>query len=107
GSPAPCGPAAWSQQAWNVKRLRWAGPLLVIGWTFATDWKPVPNQLDLAGWEPVFHPALSGDFVYVPGAGGTVWRISRDTGASASLNPFGTIDPLTFVAGPVTIDTNG
>jgi hypothetical protein len=107
GSPAPCGPAAWNQQVWNVKRLSWVHTRLAAQWTFSTDWKPVPNSVELAGWEPVFHPALGGDFLYVPGAGGTVWRVSRENKAATNLNPFGTVDPLTFSIGPVTIDTSG
>src|SRR4029450_5979514 len=59
------------------------------------------------GWEPVFHPALSSDYIYVPGAGGTVWKVRRDNGEASSLNPFGAVDPFTFVAGPVTIDGSG
>ena len=108
GTPAPCGPGAWDQQVWNVKRLNWIRKrFLVAAWTFTSDWKPIPNSLELAGWEPVFHSALSSDYVYVPGAGGTVWRVRRDNGSATSLNPFGGVDPLTFVAGPVTIDRNG
>ena len=107
GSPAPCGAAAWDQQVWNVKQLHWVHNLLATGWTFPSDWKPLPNSAELAGWEPVFHPALSGDFVYVPGAGGSVWKVRRDNGQAVSLNPFGTVDPLTFVAGPLTIDNSG
>jgi hypothetical protein len=107
GSPPPCGPAAWNQQVWNVKRLRWVHNLLAGAWTFASDWKPIPNNAELGGWEPVFHPALSSDFIYVPGAGGTVWRVRRDNGEANSLNPFGAVDPLTFVAGPMTIDGSG
>src|SRR5262245_6073292 len=108
GSPAPCGSAAWDQQVWNVKRLQWIrNRFLVAQWTFASDWKPVPNNVDLAGWEPVFHPALGGDYVYVPAAGGAVARVRRDDGQAANLNPFGSVDPLTFVAGPITIDASG
>src|SRR5262245_38827677 len=51
GSPAPCGPAAWNEQVWNVKKLRWVHNILAVDWTFPSDWKPVPNSLELAGWE--------------------------------------------------------
>ena len=34
---------------WNVKRLHWAGSRLVTEWTFTTDWKPIPNVVDLLG----------------------------------------------------------
>jgi hypothetical protein len=106
-APAPCGPFAWNQQVWNVKRLRWARNRFFVPWTFSSDWTPIPNTLELAGWEPVFHPALSSDFIYVPGAGGTVWKVRRDNGTASRLNPFSTVDPLSFVAGPITIDSSG
>ncbi len=107
GTPAPCGPQAWNQQVWNVKRLHWARNRFFAAWTFSTDWKPIPNALELLGWEPVFHPALGTDVIYVPGAGGTVWKVRRDDGKASNLNPFGSVDPLTFVAGPITIDSSG
>jgi hypothetical protein len=108
GSPFPCGPFAWDRQTWNVTRLHWSGRHLAAKWTTPTDWKPIPNVVGLLGWEPVFHPALSKDFVYMPGAGGTVWRVNRHNGKATRLNPFGgVIDPLTFVAGPLTIDRDG
>jgi hypothetical protein len=107
GTPAPCGPFAWNQQVWNVKRLRWARDRFFLPWTFSTDWKPIPNTMDLVGWEPVFHPALSSTFTYVPGAGGTIWKVRRDDGKAINLNPFDIVDPQTFVTGPITIDSSG
>src|ERR1700738_5089652 len=48
--------------------------------------KPAPDSgaggSGLSGWEPVFHPALAGDFLYVPGRGGSVFRVSKDTGSA-------------------------
>jgi hypothetical protein len=108
GTPSPCGPSAWDRQVWNVRRLHWTRRRLVTDWTFRSDWKPIPNAAGLFGWEPVFHPALGRDVVYVPGAGGTIWRVGRDTRTATRLNPFGnTVDPLTFVAGPLTVDDDG
>ena len=109
GTPSPCGPDAWNSQIWNVKRLHWSANNLVAQWTFQSDWKPEPNAGGwLGGWEPVFHPALTADSVYVPGAGGTIWKVDRTSGKGQQLNPFGTgIDPNTYVAGPLTIDPNG
>jgi hypothetical protein len=108
-APYPCGADAWDQQIWNVKRLHWKDGKLVTKWIFVSDWKPEPSARHLGGWEPVFHSALGEDFIYVPGAGGTVWKISRGKGkAKARLNPFGSIvNPNTFVAGPLTLDSNG
>ena len=108
GVPFPCGPSAWDRQVWNVKRLRWFRNRLITEWTFQTDWKPLLNAFGLLGWEPVFHPALGHDSVYVPGKGGTIWRVDRNTGRATRLNPFGRlVDPFTFVAGPLTLDGAG
>src|SRR5271166_4436000 len=117
----PCGPNAWNTMQWNVVRYDWVGrsnPVAV--WTFATDWKPEPNATNflegpgyvgLQGWEPVFHPALANGSLYVPGAGGTLWKVNTLTGkALAHINPFsGTpVNPAnTFVSGPLTADNSG
>ena len=95
-------------RTWHEKRLHWEGDpaQLVTKWDFATDWKPEP--LDLTSWEAVFHGALAGDFFYVPGAGGSIFKLDSGTGAQvARISPFGAIDPNTFVAGPPTVDDSG
>ncbi len=114
----PCGPNAWNLMDWNVVRYNWQGNNPVVAWTFPTDWKPEPNATDLllgfgglGGWEPVFHPVLANGYVYVPGAGGTVWKVNETTGQSQShINPFSgaSINPAnTYVSGPLTADSNG
>jgi hypothetical protein len=47
--------------------------------------------------------------VYVPGAGGTVFQLSRGSGHMiARFNPFGTtIDSSTFVSSPISVDAQG
>jgi hypothetical protein len=57
----------------------------------------------------VFHAALTSDSVWVPGAGGTVFKLSVGNGTvTARFNPFGsTIDPNTFVSSPITVDAQG
>jgi hypothetical protein len=109
GTPVPCGTAAWNHKVWNEQRLHWEGGALVPQWTFASDWKPEPDAGGFGGWEPVFHAALEAGAVYVPGAGGTVYRLDPGSGALlAHINPFGTtIDANTFVAGPLTVDSRG
>ena len=113
-----CGPNAWNRVQWNVVRYDWQQGAPVIAWTFATDWKPEPNGTNfllgyggLAGWEPVFHPALANGSLYVPGAAGTIWKVNKTTGqAEAHINPFsgGSITAAnTFVSGPLTADDNG
>jgi len=109
-APYPCGPDNWNNQTWNEKRLHWEGGSLVTKWEFASDWKPEPDASgELGDWEPVFHAAVSDQHVYVPGAGGTVWKLNKGAGQVEShINPFGkTVDPNTFVAGPLTADSEG
>jgi hypothetical protein len=114
----PCGPNAWNRLQWNVVRYDWTNGQPVAAWTFPSDWKPEPNGTNallgyggLGGWEPVFHPALANSFLYVPGAGGTIWKVDKSTGMAAShINPFSgkSIDPAsTFVSSPLTADDNG
>jgi hypothetical protein len=70
GEPAPCGPASASQQVWMERALRWRHGHLVPRWTFTSDWKPLPTS-----WEPMFQAAMTDRFLYVPGAGGTVFQL--------------------------------
>ena len=101
----PCGADAWGSLRWSVQRFTWSDQgALEPRWTFATDWAPVPQ----VGWEPVFHPVLAGDFVYAPGAAGTVWKINRADGTAVTqINPLGMFDANTYVAGPLTADDQG
>jgi len=118
----PCGPNAWNSMGWCEARFTWVGSTLTQQWSFESDWKPEPNgeyngvpgysSLGLAAWEPVFHPALANNFLYVPGAGGTVWKVDKNTGASvAHINPLsgvaGVVPANTYVAGPLSADSNG
>lgn len=108
GRPFPCGTDAWNSQIWNEVRMHWEDGSLIEKWRFPSDWKPEPDAGGLGGWEPVFHPVLSGNYMYVPGAGGTVYKLNREDGSLvAQLNPFATVEPNTFVAGPLTSDNNG
>lgn len=107
-----CGPAAWESQSWNIRRWAWRDGALAEQWSFASDWKPEPDRGGLAGWEPVFHAALAGDFLYVPGAGGSVYRVRRDNGNEAAhVIPFpGSLHGAsenTYVSGPLTVDAQG
>src|SRR5262249_44203787 len=68
--------------------LTWRSGALQEAWTFTSDWKPVPSSI--AGWEPVFQPALAAGSLAVPGAGGTPFRVSRAPGeAVARVEPVG------------------
>jgi outer membrane protein assembly factor BamB len=115
GQPYPCGPDAWNQEIWNERAFTWQNGALVELWNFQTDWKPEPNSdpgvddgLGLAGWEPVFHAALWNGFVFVPGAGGSVYKLRESDGSLVTqYKAFGKIDPNRYVSGPLTIDPNG
>ncbi len=109
-TPFPCGNDNWFNQVWSEKRLHWQAGQLVEKWSFASDWKPAPDAGgELGGWQPVFHAALTPDAIWVPGAGGTVFKLAKSSGhVLARYNPFGSaIDPHTFVSGPLTVDFAG
>jgi hypothetical protein len=118
-SGAACGPNTWNSMEWTESRFSWVNNQLVQAWSFGTDWVPEPNATDfnngfagLEGWEPVFHPVDANNFLYVPGASGTVWKVDKNTGISASLiSPFtanATVTAAnTFVASPLTADAAG
>jgi hypothetical protein len=107
-----CGPNAWERLAWNVTRYTWENGTPALIWTFASDWKPEPNATNgLGGWEPVFHPVLANGFLYVPGAGGTVYKVDKNSGmAVKQINPFSGIAvdaSHTYVSGPLSADAGG
>ena len=116
---ATCGPNSWNTMIWNERRFSWVNGQLVQAWTFATDWVPEPNATNfgvgfsgLEGWEPVFHPADTTNFIYVPGAAGQVFKVNKSTGAAVShINPFNGVVGVnagnTFVSSPLTADANG
>jgi outer membrane protein assembly factor BamB len=102
-----CGQSAWNSQIWNQRRLHWEDGHLVEKWNFQSDWKAV--RVELAQWEPVYHAVLANGFVYDPGFGGSVFKLNRGDGTVVTrISPFGsTLDPNTFVAGPLSADSNG
>ena len=114
-----CGPNAWDTMIWNEVRFSWVDGQLAQAWSFASDWKPEPNSSNfnagfhgLRGWEPVFHPADVSNFIYIPGAAGTVWKVDKTTGVAVSnINPFtgdaSVTTTNTYVSGPLTADSTG
>ena len=108
---AACGPNAWNSMIWNAARFTWTNNVLTRVWTFQSDWKPVPNGSSISGWEPVFHPVDANDFLYVPGAAGTIWKVNKTSGASVShIQPFtsgAVVAANTYVSGPLTADSSG
>jgi hypothetical protein len=109
GKPFPCGPNDWSTEVWNETDLQWQNGQLVPAWNFATDWTPIPNDYTLDGWEPLFQPVLASTYIYVPGAGGTIYQLDQTTGVLLQqINPFGiSEDPTKFVSGGLTADAQG
>jgi hypothetical protein len=103
----PCGFEAWNTQVWGETHYQWQGGTLVEMGSFHSDWKPEPG--DLVIWEPLFHAALDGNVLWVPGAGGTVYQVDRSTMLQKSqVNPFGSVvDANTFVSGPITVAGDG
>lgn len=113
GTPFPCGPDAWNNEIWNEGAWQTQNGQLVQLWSFASDWVPVPNSgstpstKSLGGWEPLFQPALSGSYIYVPGGAGTIYKLNQSTGTLVShINPFGTSSGV-FVSSPLTADAAG
>lgn len=106
------GPSSWTSEIWNEERLSWVNGTLTMIWTFSSDWKPEPDGVSLQGWEPVFHPVDANGYIYVPGAGGTIWKVDKTSGMSAShINPFSGIAGFdsadTYVSGPLSADAQG
>src|SRR5689334_7627955 len=94
------------QMNWAENKLTWTNGALVQVWSFASDWKAPGSYADF--WEPVFHSVLANGALYVPGAGGTIFRVNKSTGAQiARINPFTTIDSNTYTAGPISADSSG
>ena len=96
----------FSMLNWAENKLTWQNGSLVQVWSFASDWKAPGSYFDF--WEPVFHSVLANGALYVPGAGGTIFKVDKSTGAQlARINPFGTIDSNTYTAGPISADSSG
>ncbi|HKS23329.1 MAG TPA: hypothetical protein VJZ76_11055 [Thermoanaerobaculia bacterium] len=95
----------YATQTWGETKYTWSGGTLAQVWQFTTDWKAPGNGNDF--WEPVFHPALANGSLYVPGAGGTIFRVNKSTGVGTRINPFNSINNKTYTASPLTVDANG
>jgi hypothetical protein len=103
----PCGRRGRNTQVWTERAFHWSHGELVADWTFASDWKPA--SVDFVFGEPMFHAAVAGAFVYVPGASGSLHKLDRRTGlevATIRLPGVGD-DPRTFVAGGLAVDRHG
>jgi len=102
----------YKTQQWGETKYTWNGPhtSLNVAWQFNSDWNAPGNLFN--DWEPVFHPALANGYLYVPGKGGTIYKVNRNTGlAVTQINPFPTEDDGTraniFTLSPITVDSKG
>ena len=97
----------YSTEIWGENGFQWQNGKLVQTWSFTSDWQAPGSQADF--WEPVFHAILANGYIYVPGAGGTLFKLNTTTGAVVSrINPFGgKIDPTIIVAGVPSTDGSG
>jgi hypothetical protein len=100
-------------QIWNEKKLHWVHGHLAEVWSFESDWKPSPfvSFVSLRGayFEPPFQAVLVGNSVYIPGFGGSIFKISKSGGhLVAHIMPFGvTLDPDTYATGVLVADAAG
>ena len=93
-------------RTWSEKCFTFQNGQLVQTWSFASDWFP-EDPATLGGWEPVFHAVLTGDFIYVPGVRGTVWKLNKMTGAVVSRITPTIAAGNTYVSGPLSADSSG
>ena len=97
--------STYTSEVWGENRFTWQNGQLAQVWSYNSDWHAPVNSNDF--WEPVFHAALASGAVYVPGAGGSIIQLSRDTGdVIQRVAPFGA-DANTYEAGPITVDAKG
>ena len=103
---SPCGAQRWAQMEWGITKLHAAGGKLEKQWTAMSSWKPAPD--DGSRWEPGFHPALFGSYIYAPGEAGMLMKLDRQSGDVVDcLLPFDEMDPNRFVTSPLTVDAEG
>lgn len=97
----------FASQTWSEKKLVFEDGKMKVKWSYETDWKAPGSLNDF--WEPVFHPAIADSFIYLPGAGGSIWKLKKGNGAVVGrINPFGiTVDSSIFTASPLTADSRG
>ena len=102
----PCGTGLWNYMQRSITKLSWVNGQLTRKWSTPVHWWPVPDNGST--WEPVFHPALVGDYIFSPCSAGTLLKIDKQTGEAVErINPFGDRDANIFVTGPVTASPDG
>lgn len=103
---------SYATQTWQQNKFSWSGAQLNLVWTFASDWVPPGGQADF--WEPAYHAVLANGFVYDPGAGGSIFKLSKSSGAAVKriippqfLTPDGNLNAHIFTISPLTADGSG
>jgi hypothetical protein len=97
---------SYATQTWGENKFTWVNGQLQQIWSFQSDWKAPGNQNDF--WEPVFHASSANGFIYMPGASGSIIKVSKSTGAMVSrIAPFGTTNSNIFTVSPLTVDSSG
>jgi outer membrane protein assembly factor BamB len=91
----------WAEQRFAIS----PSGALALQWSFDSDWTPEPG----VGFEPMFQPALAGELIALPGAGGALWELDRASGTVVRhVQPLGAaIDPDTYVAGGLAVGPDG
>jgi len=91
----------YANEIWGESAFQWQNGQLRKVWSFTSDWTAPGSQADF--WEPVFHGVLANGFIYVPGSGGTLFKLNTQTGAVVSrVNPFGSLDRPAMALAPGT-----
>ena len=95
----------WTTQDWAETKYTWQNGVLQLQWNFWSDWQPPGSVSDF--WEPVFHPVLANNWLYVPASGGSIYKVNKQTGAAIRINPFPTLNLNAYVLSPLTADAAG
>lgn len=96
----------YGTQLWGENRFEWQNGQLVQVWSYLSDWVAPGSVNDF--WEPVFHAVLQGQFVYVPGSGGSIVKLNRSDGSvAATIQPFNNFNQNRYTASPLTVDSAG
>jgi hypothetical protein len=109
----PCSSSAWDSVTRQVRSYSWIGDQLSSepDWVYISSWVP-PTRHFVEEWEPLFQPAIYGDFIYIPEANGRVAKVRRTDGVRVHLydNPDGLDGFPQFdyrVSSPITAAPNG
>src|SRR2546429_7601128 len=93
----------WTGFVWGEQGWLWGPHGLTRRWEFTTDWQPPPDGSSLNGWEPLFQPAVLGQYLLVPGHNGSVIALDRETGKIVRrIQPVAPGAGETFVTAPIT-----